>query len=115
MRLYQSFQLRIQKLAIFNDARNPVGMDGCVVPGGYAQRDIIPGGRDVGVRPRKDDQRFSLARECMPLRVGPRHMRLNRPIITAPGIVEEREMGSAGRIFSLRHQYAKAMLAYERL
>src|ERR1700694_3442646 len=105
----------VQQLAIFDDARNTVGVNDGLVPGGYAQRSIVPGGRDVSVRPLKNDQRFLLACKCAPLRVGASHVRLEHPIYAASGVKEEGHMGRKRGVVSSRYQRAKAMLAYERL
>src|SRR5579883_2310668 len=59
---------------IGNDARHSVGVDRSVVPGWYAQFDLVPRWRDVGMRSLEDHQHLALRLKGAPLGIAQGHM-----------------------------------------
>ena len=97
---------------VLDDPNPPVGVDGGVVPGGHDLLGLVPGRRDVGVRPGEDRQ-GRLTVHVPPLRVGPRHVADQGAVRPGCSFEEERQMRGERQTVDLRHEQAEAVLLDE--
>src|SRR5579885_3425191 len=105
----------LSQALIFNQARFPIGMDGCIVPGGDIWYRLIPGRRDIGMRSLEDYQRFLLPIKAVPLWVRPRQMAQQCTIGAMLTIQQERQVRGYRNTILLRYQNSKTIVAHQRV
>lgn len=98
---------------IFDDAWSTIGVHGCIIPRRHTGLLLIPTGRDVSVRALKNDQRFLIGREGLPLNIGARHVRAQDAVPAALWIDLEGQVGGDRRGVIQRDQNPEIVLRHE--
>src|SRR5579875_3560072 len=86
---------------VSDDARLSIGVYGGIIPGGYAQFDLIPRGGDIGVRSLEDYQHLALCLERVPLRIAQGHMRLECAVWPRLRLIHKRQWRRNGHAIIL--------------
>src|SRR5262249_36629574 len=99
-------------VTVFNNLNGSISVNGHVVPGGHHLLGLVPGRRDVGVRPGKDGQ-GGLALRLPPLRIRPRHVSDQTAVRPRGPFEEKRQVAGEWQPIDLRDEEAEAVLLDE--